>query len=104
MPSKRALISETIREEILTGRYGPSERLPGVADICARWDVSASTAVGAYRGLDGSGLIERRHGVGYFVTGSVPASDIRPQIVVDAHRKLLALREELDRVIAGLSP
>ncbi len=44
--------------------YQPGDRLPGVAELCRRFDVSTATAVYAMRTLIGEGLVSSARGVG----------------------------------------
>lgn len=62
-------IAGTLRDEILSGRFEPSGRLPSEAEIGARFEVSRVTVRLALDELAGNGLIERRKGKGTYVAG-----------------------------------
>lgn len=57
-----------MKRELLQGKYTPGERMPGVADVEARFDMSTPSAVKAMQVLVGEGLVLSRHGVGYFAS------------------------------------
>lgn len=61
------------------GTWKPGVQLPGVAEICERFDASTATAVYAMHDL--GELVDRRQGTGYFVS-KTPAGvrDSRPQL------------------------
>ena len=65
---KRDKITETVRASL--SEYEIGDRLPGVADVCARHGVSTATAVYAMRALVAEGLVrsEQGGGGGYFVS------------------------------------
>jgi len=62
-------IAGTLRDEILSGRFEPSGRLPSEAEIGARFAVSRVTVRLALDELARNGLIERRKGKGTYVAG-----------------------------------
>lgn len=68
-------IAQTLREEVLTGRFGADGRMPSEAQLVKRFGVSRPTIARALRSLSGEGLIERRAGSGSFVkSGSSKAA------------------------------
>ncbi|MDN5919097.1 MAG: GntR family transcriptional regulator [Pseudonocardia sp.] len=101
--SKRSEITAAIREGIKAGRWKPGEQLPTVYAVCEEFNVSTSTAVYGMRDL--GDLVDPRQGMGYYVTANAPEllQDARPRAVVEAHTALVALRDELDQVIARLA-
>jgi len=60
--SKHRRIFEDLRQEITSGRYAESQRLPSESQIVSRFGVSRPTATRALRDLQNAGLIERRAG------------------------------------------
>jgi DNA-binding LacI/PurR family transcriptional regulator len=60
-------IANTLREEVLSGRYGTDGRMPSEAQLVKRFGVSRPTVAKALRVLSDEGLIERRTGSGSFV-------------------------------------
>ena len=64
--SRKTEIAAVLRDELRAGQYGPGERLPRVADLCARFDVTTATAVYAVRILVDDGWVSSEPGRGYF--------------------------------------
>jgi GntR family transcriptional regulator len=62
-------IATRLREEIATGAFEPSGRLPSEAEIGLRFSVSRVTVRQALDDLARDGLIERRKGKGTYVAG-----------------------------------
>ncbi len=60
-------VAEHLRSAIRAGAFAPGSRLPGLRRTCARYGVSLSTALQAYRQLEAEGLIRPRDRSGYFV-------------------------------------
>lgn len=65
-------LASVLRELIGSGRYGTGDRLPSEADLARRYGVSRVTVRQTLQNLADEGLIERRPGVGTFVTGEGP--------------------------------
>lgn len=61
-------IKSVLEERIRSGVLEPGSQLPSEADLCREFSVSRGTVRDAMRELVQSGLIERRHGKGSFVT------------------------------------
>lgn len=57
-------ISETIRQEILNGRWRAGDRLPSVREMAARWNCTVGTIQHAYQELARQGLVTSRAGQG----------------------------------------
>jgi molybdate-binding protein/DNA-binding transcriptional regulator YhcF (GntR family) len=66
-------ISETIRQEILNGRWQPGDRLPSVRELADKWNCTVGTIQHAYRELSRQGLVTSRAGQGTRVVESLPA-------------------------------
>ena len=60
--------ASVMKREILQGKYAPGERMPGVAEVQARFDLSTPSAVRAMHQLIGEGIAQSRQGVGYFAS------------------------------------
>lgn len=65
-------LATVLRELIASGRYGTGDRLPSEAELAERYGVSRVTVRQTLQNLADEGLIERRPGVGTFVTGERP--------------------------------
>jgi DNA-binding LacI/PurR family transcriptional regulator len=65
---KYRFVSETLRQAIVSGEYGPGKRLPSEAQLVRRFDASRMTVVRAVKELQQLGLVERRVGSGTYVT------------------------------------
>lgn len=77
-------VGEALRQEILSGQFGPSERLV-IDTLAQRYGVSQIPVREALRGLEGEGLVEFRSGSG--------------TVVADITRDELAELYELRRLI-----
>jgi GntR family transcriptional regulator len=64
------LLAQFLRDAIRQGRLSPGQRLPGENEFAEQLGVSRSTLREAVRMLLTQGVLERRHGVGTFVTNS----------------------------------
>jgi GntR family transcriptional regulator, arabinose operon transcriptional repressor len=70
-------VFETLKADILSGRYQPGQKLPSEAALLKRFGISRITAGRALRELQQSGLIQRRAGSGSYVnTGSAEDSGL----------------------------
>ena len=61
------VVAGRMRDEILSGKYSPGERLPGEREMCERFSVSRITLRHGLRLLAEEGLVHRRHGSGNYV-------------------------------------
>jgi putative molybdopterin biosynthesis protein len=57
-------IAETFRQEILSGRLNPGDRLPSVRQVSERWSCTIGTVQRAYQELVRQGLVTSRAGQG----------------------------------------
>jgi DNA-binding transcriptional regulator YhcF (GntR family) len=109
-------IANQLRAAILTGRYGPAERLPSQAELAERFDVARETVKAALRTLRDERLIVTRQGSGAFVrTQTERPVGLRPHVESAFERDTVSidfagfsgetlhgvLQEPLDKVRAG---
>jgi GntR family transcriptional regulator of arabinose operon len=73
IPKYRQVL-ETIKTDIVSGRYQPGQKLPSEAALIKRFETSRITVGRALRELQQAGLIERRPGSGTYV-GSGPVDE-----------------------------
>ena len=71
-------ISETIRQEILNGRWKAGDRLPSVRELAEQWNCTIGTIQHAYRELADQGLVTSRAGQGTKVVESLPVLNDTP--------------------------
>jgi molybdate-binding protein/DNA-binding transcriptional regulator YhcF (GntR family) len=71
-------ISESIRQEILNGRWKAGDRLPSVRAMAEQWNCTIGTIQHAYRELARQGLVTSRAGQGTRVVERLPARDDTP--------------------------
>lgn len=71
-----------IREQIAGRILPPGSKLPSLRDFAIEHGISKNTAVAVYERLVEEGLVEPRHGSGYFVTGDIS----RPNPVLESSR------------------
>ncbi|MEU8674289.1 GntR family transcriptional regulator [Streptomyces sp. NPDC048560] len=67
MPSRRHVIADDLRAQILTGRIKTDDRLPSEAQLASHYRVSTPTLRNALAALQSEGLVEKIHGKGNFV-------------------------------------
>jgi GntR family transcriptional regulator len=65
--SRRHVIADDLRNQIMTGSFKAGERLPSEAQLAARYEVSTPTLRNALALLQAEGLVEKIHGTGNFV-------------------------------------
>jgi len=80
-------IKTVLEERIRSGVLEPGSQLPSEADLCREFGVSRGTVRDAVRELVQSGLVERRHGKGSFVT--------QDAVLASAPMKFTGLLEDL---------
>ncbi|SCE97430.1 winged helix-turn-helix domain-containing protein [Micromonospora mirobrigensis] len=61
-------ISDEIIDDLHSGKVQPGEKLPSIAEMADRFDVSSSTIQMVYVRLEALRVIRRRQGKGIFVT------------------------------------
>jgi DNA-binding LacI/PurR family transcriptional regulator len=66
---KYQLLFDSLKGDILAGRYRPGQKLPSEASLVARSHVSRITVTRALRELQNAGLVERVAGSGTYVPG-----------------------------------
>ena len=88
-----------LRDGIVAGRWAAGAALPSEEALCAQYEVSRITVRRALSDLQAQGLVERRHGLGTFVSARVPAP--RPRATLSFVDGLRSYAAETDvRVIA----
>ena len=65
-----AAIAHDLRERIALGEFGDLGAMDSESELCARYAVSRPTARRALEQLRSEGLVDSRHGAGWFVTGT----------------------------------
>lgn len=65
--NKVSVIIDSLKADILDGKYAPGSAFPSVKMICRRFGVAHLTAVKAIESLKQLGLVKSRNGVGTFV-------------------------------------
>ena len=65
--NKVSVIIDSLKADILDGKYAPGAAFPSVKMICRRFGVAHLTAVKAVESLKQLGLVKSRNGVGTFV-------------------------------------
>lgn len=90
MDPKYMQIANTIRDEVLSGRYPRGTRLPILDDLNERFDCSNGATLPALAVLVKEGLVTKKHGLGTF-------SNYGPEYMPVAEQ-LHALRDELSQI------
>jgi DNA-binding FadR family transcriptional regulator len=76
-----AQVAETLGCEIVGGIYAPGEALPGVPEMCARFEVSRTALREAYSILAAKGLISARPKVGTLVRPRAEWNALDPEVL-----------------------
>lgn len=90
-------VADTVRRHILSGKLGPGEQLPTERELCEQFAASRITIRRALQILADELLIERRQGLGTFVSPS-PSRRI-PLLNSDFSGSLAAHAPDLDRAL-----
>lgn len=61
-------VMTAIETDIVTGRRGPGDKLPGGRELASQYAINPNTAARVYQELEREGLCETRRGLGTFVT------------------------------------
>ena len=85
-------IVNQVKYLIASGLLQPGEELPPIRTLALQLKVTPNTIVKAYHELEISGVIQKRHGSGTFV------SDSRPQLAVRERRRVIEQR--IDALLA----
>ena len=100
-------IAGEIRKLIISGVYGPDERLPSVRELAQQLAINPNTIQRAYRELEGSGYIYSVAGSGSFVGErrevDTTRKDALLQTLRDAARELRFLGVTEAELIAALN-
>ena len=91
-------IKDSIKENIITTRVGPGERLPSVRNLSKDLGVSILTVKKAYDFLEEEGFIESRQGLGTFVSED-DENIIREEVqksIEDGPLKAIELSKKID--------
>lgn len=100
-------VSDTIRQQILTGAYTPGSRLPSEARLTESHGVSRTVVREAIAALRADGLVEPRQGAGVFVLEAGSPPIFSPQAVdrarISSVIEILELRTGVEVEAAGLA-
>jgi GntR family transcriptional regulator len=83
-----AQIATALEDEILAGRLAPEGRVPAVRDHAAFLGVNPNTVARAFDLLEAAGVLEKRRGLGSYVSSNARA-------LILARRRRAFLEEEL---------
>lgn len=67
MVTKHDMLLDALRERIRSGELQPDNKLPSINQLCAQYDVAASTVRGVMLVLKAEGWVEGRPGQGVYV-------------------------------------
>lgn len=88
-------IINILKREILLGRLGEEDQLPPVRELERIFGVNVNTVMRALEHLQFEGILEARHGVGYFITSATRASSEIVDIMRNAVKKLRSQNVDL---------
>ena len=91
MTSPRPLfhaLADSIERQIRDGAYKVGEKLPSIREIAAVRNYGKNTVISAFELLVARGLVEPRHGAGFFVREvAQPRQDMEPEGNRALHRR-----------------
>ena len=91
-----AQLLERIQLQIVSGIYGPGDKIPSVRDLAAEASVNPNTMQKAFAELERSGLIETKRTSGRFVTEDKNMiTQIRTQLAKEEINAFIAKMKEL---------
>jgi GntR family transcriptional regulator len=74
--SRCAIVTDVLRDEILSGKLAPGQKLRAERQLCERFNISRVTLRNALSILEQEWLIVRRHGSGTYVSSQPPGRRI----------------------------
>ncbi len=77
-------IADLLKEYIIKGEWGNSERIPALREIAVQMEVNPNTVMRTYTYLQEKGIIYNKRGIGYFT-----ASDARQQILSERRKEFM---------------
>ena len=63
-----AQVLRAMKEEIVTGKLKPGDKLPSGRELAVQYTINPNTAARVYQEMEAEGLCEVRRGLGTFVT------------------------------------
>lgn len=60
-------IGDYLCENILTGDYGPGDKIPSVREMAVSMEVNPNTVMRTYTDLQQKGILSNQRGIGFFV-------------------------------------
>lgn len=82
-PKYLQLANEIIRH-IKAGRLSINDKLPSIHEICNNHDIARDTVVTAYNELKSRGIIQPRHGKGFYVASTAVKTKLKVFMLFDA--------------------
>ena len=67
-------LADSLERQIRQGVYKPGDKLPSLRELAASRDYGKNTVIAAFEMLVSRGLVEPRHGSGFFVRDGLPMS------------------------------
>jgi len=84
-------IMNMIKKEVMLGNLTDGDQLPPVRELSKVFDVNTNTVMRALEKLGNEGLIEARHGVGYFIHST---SAVDPGVIQETKKFINELKEK----------
>jgi len=97
--SKYQTLLESLRSDIVDGKYAPGSKLPSEEALCRKWQVSRPTVGRAIKDLQNAGLVWRKAGSGTFVSPQAVSSQVVLALLVEG----LGRTEILDPICAQIT-
>jgi GntR family transcriptional regulator len=98
-------LMEQVKHAVDTGALKAGDQLPAIRKLAEELVMNSNTVVRAYRELEHEGIVELRHGLGAFISGSVEGrgklmrkAQMVVQSAVERLRSLDVTEEEIRRL------
>lgn len=97
MPIYRQLFQQ-LRQRIVSGQLGESDKLPSVRDLSADLKINLLTVAKVYQMLERDGLVETRRGLGTFVLNGHTTRSLteKRKLIAAAVDQIVAEAQHLD--------
>ncbi len=79
-------LAEMIEMQILTGQLSAGEKLPSLRELAERHELKPNAVQRSLKVLTAKGVVESKHGAGYYVARRNEGRSDRPRIAVIHHR------------------
>lgn len=95
-------VTDDLRRQIESGRLGPGDKLPSMAELCRVYSVSSTVIRDALGELRRAGLVVGQQGKGVFVRDDASVAEARPDDLAASVKRLATEVADLAERVARL--